>query len=284
MSKKSKKKEAEPPKAEAPKKEKKSTWERYHIERGELYFQQKAGSTAWVLFGFALLTGLYAYLGGGGGRGRSMYFVVSAIFLGLGIWQFFYVKKANVTGSEADRSAQRLAASVDPETEALNASDMEYDEFMAAKKISLKGYTALPIGQSEASLRADAADDIARSSHVQVSCFVFGEDTLEAFTTVRSLLDPDQKESTIKEWTYGQIRQISLERQTVKCPITPGGEKTETRRFPVVMIHAGGKHDNRTYAFDEESRPKAEELIRLLQEKQEEIRERKESNANVEEH
>ena len=141
--------------------EKKSTRERYRIERAELYFRRKAGATPFIFFAGALILGLYAYWGGG-----PLHYVSAALFAGLGVWQFFYVNRACVTAEEVDERVKMLWEETDLETDALNRSDMEYDAFINAPKILLYGYTKLPIGEKEALLRADSVDKAGRSSHI----------------------------------------------------------------------------------------------------------------------
>lgn len=242
--------------------EKKSTRERYRIERGELYFRKRSGSTPYIFFAGAILLGLYAYWGGG-----PLYYVVAALFAGIGVWQFFYTRSAGVTAAEVDERMEAMGTQIDLEVDALNASDMDYDEFMEAPKIRLYGYSGLSIGQEEAILRADQSDDTARSSHLMFTCFILGEETLEAYSTIRSLLG-DEKTEEVMEWRYDQL-QAGLERVAAKCAMQPGGEQTETRKFPAVSIRCSNKRNNRLYTFCENCRPEAQELIRRIQEKKE---------------
>ena len=60
--------------------EKKSTRERYRIERSELYFKKSSGNTPYILFAFAIIVGIYAYFGGG-----PLHFVAALFFTGLSL-------------------------------------------------------------------------------------------------------------------------------------------------------------------------------------------------------
>ena len=246
--------------------EKKSTRERYRIERAELYFRKKAGATPFIFFAGALILGLYAYWGGG-----PLHYVSAALFAGLGVWQFFYVKQAAVTPSEVDARMRWINDNLDLETDALNTSDMEYDAFMAAEKISVYGYTALPVQEEKAILRADRSDDMGRSSHMQFTCFILGEDRLEAYSTVRTLFGEEKKtplkESTIMEWPYTQLREIGFERIAANCSVQPGSEEKETRKFPCLMVRSSNKIENRTYAICEDCRGDAEDFLARVREK-----------------
>ena len=242
--------------------ERKSTGERYRIERAELYFRKKAGATPFIFFAGALILGLYAYWGGG-----PLHYVSAALFASLGVWQFFYVNRAGVTAEEVDERARAMRGSLDPETDALNASDMDYDAFMDAPKIRLWGYTTLPIGEKKAVLRADRTDDTARSSHLQFTVFTLAEDTLETYSVIRSLLG-DEKEETVMGWSYAQLKDAGFERLAADCAIEAGGEKTELRKFPVVSIRCNNKRMNRSYAICEDCRGDAEKLLRSIQKKQ----------------
>ena len=160
-----------------------------------------------------------------------------------------------------------MRASLDLETDALNASDMDYDAFMNEPKIQLWGYTALPIGEKKAVLRADRADDTARSSHLQFTVFTLAEDTLETYSAIRSLLG-DEREETVMGWSYAQLKDAGFERLAADCAIEAGGEKTELRKFPVVSIRCNNKRMNRSYAICEDCRGDAEKLLRSIQKKQ----------------
>ena len=253
--------------------ERKSTRERYRIERSELYFKKSSGSTPYILLGFAVLVGIYAYFGGG-----PLHYVAALFFAGLGIWQFFYVKQAAVTPPEVDARMRWIHNNdLDLETDALNTSDMEYDAFMAAEKFSVYGYTALPVQEEKAILRADRSDDVARSSHMQFTCFILGEDHLEAYSTVRTMFGAEKKtplkESTIMEWPYSQIRQAGFERLAADCAIEAGGDRTEVRKFPCLMIRSSNKKENRTYAICEDCRGDAEDFLDRVRQKIEQEKE-----------
>lgn len=251
--------------------EKKSTRERYRIERSELYFKKSSGNTPYILFAFAIIVGIYAYFGGG-----PLHFVAALFFTGLGIWQFFYVKQAAVTPPEVDARMRWINDNLDLETDALNTSDMEYDAFIAAEKISVYGYTALPVQEEKAILRADSSDDVGRSSHMQFTCFILGEDRLEAYSTVRTMFGEKKtplKESTIMEWPYTQLREIGFERLAADCAIEAGSEKTEIRKFPVISIRSTNKRENRTYAICEDCRGDAADLLARVRQKIEQEKE-----------
>ena len=239
--------------------EKKSTRERYRIERAELYFRKRAGATPFVFFAGALLLGLYAYWGGG-----PLHYVSAALFAGLGVWQFFYVNRAGVTAEEVDERVRMLREETDLETDALNRSDMEYDAFQNAPKILLYGYTKLPIGEKEALLRADSGDKTGRSSHIQFSCFTLAETTLECYSIVKSLLEKETEE-TLMEWPYDRIRETGLERIAADCAAEPGGTAMQMRHLPAVTIRSANKRESRSYAFCEDCRSEAEQLIREIQ-------------------
>ena len=244
--------------------EKKSTRERVGIERAELYFRKKTGSTPFIFFAGALILGLYAYWGGG-----PLHFVAAALFAGLGIWQFFYVNRADISGEEVDERIRRMWEELDLETDALNASDMDYDAFMEAPKRMIYGYTKLPLKGKEALLRADSRDDAGRSSHVQFSCFTLAETSLECYSIVKSLLGEEQ-EVTVMEWPYSRIREIVLEKIAADCSTEAGGEKTQMRHLPAVSIRSANKRENRSYAVCAQSREAALDLIEKVKEKQEE--------------
>ena len=242
--------------------EKKSTRERYRIERAELYFRKKAGKTPFIYFGLALLIGLYAYWGGG-----PLHFVAAALFAGLGVWQFFYVSRANVSTEEVDWRMRSLWESMDLETDALNRSDMDYDAFVNAPKILVYGYTKLPIGEKEALLRADSRDKAGRSSHVQFSCFTLAETSLECYSIVKSLLG-EEKEETLMEWPYSRIREIELEKIAADCAAEAGGSATQMRHLSAVTVRSANKRENRSYAICEDCRENAQELVRRVKENQ----------------
>ena len=134
-----------------------------------------------------------------------MYYLVAAIFAGLAVWQLIYVRGADVSAEEADERAEALRRSLNLEVDALNASDLDYDAFMDAEKIQVWGYTTLPIAGGKPLLRADSADETGRSSHIQFTVFTLAEESLEAYSVIRSLLG-NEKEETIMEWKYGQLR------------------------------------------------------------------------------
>ena len=242
--------------------EKKSTRERVGIERAELYFRKKAGGTPFIFLAGAVLLGLYAYWGGG-----PLHFVAAALFAGIGIWQFFYVNRANVSGEEVDERVRRMWEEPEPETDALNASDMDYDAFMEAPKFLVRGYTTLPIAGKKPFLRADSADGTGRSSHIQLTVFTLAEETLEAYSVIRSLLG-DEKEETVMEWPYAQLKQTGFERIAADCAVEAGSERTEMRKFPVLSVRSSNKRENRTYAISEDCRGEAEEFLRAVQKKQ----------------
>lgn len=241
--------------------EKKSTRERYRIERAELYFRKKTGSTPFIYFGGAVILALYAYWGGG-----PLHYIAAALFAGLGVWQFFYVNRAAVSAQEVDERVKELYDSLDTDTDALNASDMDYDDFADAPKIRLWGYTTQPIGEKKPVLRADRADDTARSSHVQFTVFTMAEDTLEAYSVIRSLLG-DEKDEMVMGWSYAQLKEAGWEKLAADCAAEAGGAATEMRKFPVVAIRCNNKRMNRSYAICEECRGDAEALIRGIQQK-----------------
>ncbi|MBR3748797.1 MAG: hypothetical protein IKN28_02885 [Firmicutes bacterium] len=254
--------------------EKKTTRERYRIERGELYFRKKSGSTVAIMFAFAVFAFFFARRETGGG---PFYYAVAVAFAAIAVWQIFYVRGAKVGPEEVDERLTHMRDSIELETDALNTSDMDYDAFMAAEKISVYGYTALPVQEEEAILRADRSDDVGRSSHMQFTCFILGEDHLEAYSTVRTLFGEEKKtplkESTIMEWFYSQIRQVGFERLAADCAVEAGSEKTELRKFPVISIRSSNKRENRTYAICEDCRSDAEALLSRVREKIEQEKE-----------
>ena len=241
--------------------ERKSTRERYRIERAELYFQKKAGKTPFIYFAIAAVVALYAYWGGG-----PLHFAAAALFAGLGVWQFFYVNRSTVTPQETDERARALGEDLDLKIDALNASDMDYDAFTDAPKIEVWGYTPQTLNGEKPLLRADKSDDTARSSHVQFTVFTLGPETLEAYSVIRSLLG-DKKEVTLMEWPYVQLKQTGTERIAADCSVEPGSEKTQMRKFPAVSIRSSNKKMNRAYAICEDCRGEADELLRMIQEK-----------------
>lgn len=247
--------------------EKKSTRERYRIERAELYFRKKTGATPFIFFGGAILLGLYAYWGGG-----PLHFVAAALFAGLGVYQFFYVNRADVSAEEVDTRVKALWEEMDLKTDALNKSDMDYDEFMNSDKLLMYGYTKQPIGEKEALLRADNTDRTGRSSHVQFSCFTLAETSLECYSIVKSLLG-DEKEETLMEWPYERIREIELEKIAVDASPQAGGAATQMRHLPAVTVRSANKRENRSYAFCEDCRDTARELVNRVRENQTRIRE-----------
>ncbi len=242
--------------------EKKSTRERYTIERGELYFRKKAGGTPFIFFGGAILLGLYAHWGGG-----PLHYAAAALFAALGVWQFFYVSRASVSAQEVDARVRSMLGELDLESDALNAGDMDYDAFTEAEKIILYGYAKLPIKDEEAMLRADEADNVGRSSHVQFTCFTLMEDTLQAYSVVKSLLS-GEKAHTIMEWPYDRIQAVELEKLAVNGQIEPGSDKTQMRHLPAAVIRSSNKRESRSYAFCEDCRASAQELARKIREKQ----------------
>lgn len=106
---------------------------------------------------------------------------------------------------------------------------------------------------------------------MQFTCFILGEDHLEAYSTVRTLFGEEKKtplkESTIMEWPYSQIRQVGFERLAADCAVEAGSEKTELRKFPVVSIRSSNKRENRTYAICEDCRGDAEDFLVRIREK-----------------
>ena len=106
---------------------------------------------------------------------------------------------------------------------------------------------------------------------MQFTCFILGEDRLEAYSTVRTLFGEEKKtplkESTIMEWPYTQLREIGFERIAANCSVQPGSEEKETRKFPCLMVRSSNKRENRTYAICEDCRGDAEDFLARVREK-----------------
>ena len=236
----------------------------YQSERADLYFQRKyrRGTIPILLIG-AVLAAAFAYYNVKAGHG-GMYYAVAAVLAGLAVWQFFYTRQAQVQGSEVDERARRVSREINLNKLALNATDMDIDDFETLDKIYLSGYTTLPIDKTAALLRADPEDSVGRSSHLQLSCFVIREEGVEAFSLVRSLLNQTQTQDSMT-WRYDHIAQIRLEEISVPCAKESGGQETENRKFPVISIRSDNKRVRRTYAVDQACRARAEELVGMIQ-------------------
>ena len=250
--------------AKKTKQPKKSTRERYSIERAELYFRKASGSTVPIMFAFAVVAFLFARWKHGG---APFYYAVAVAFAAIAVWQIFYVRETKVGPEEVDERLTHIRDSIDLETDALNASDLDYDLFMEADKTVLWGYSTLPIQDEQPLLRADAADDIARSSHLQFTCFTITKFSLEAFSSVRSLMN-EEKEETVMEWPIRHIRDISIDRNGEHCPLEAGSEERALRRFSVLSVRGSSRRDDRSYAICEDCREQAEALIAKIQQRQ----------------
>ena len=238
----------------------------YQSERSDLYFQRKyrRGTIPIFLIG-AALAAAYAYYSMKQGHGGT-YYAVAAVLAGLAVWQFIYTRAAQVSGTEVDARAQQVKKEIDLDKLALNATDMDIDDFETTEKVYLAGYTTLPIEKTPPLLRADPLDGRGRSSYLQLSCFVLGADRMEAFSLVRSLLKPEDAQENMT-WRYEHIAQIRIEEVSAACAKESGGEETVTKKFPVISIRSDNKKVRRTYAFEEADRPAAEEFVARIQEK-----------------
>lgn len=238
----------------------------YLSERADLYFQRKyrRGTIPILLIAAAAAAAFACYnvrVGHGG-----FYYAVAAMLLGIAVWQFFYTRVAKVSADEVDERCRVLQRETNFEVRALNATDIDIDDFDNSDKVLLCGYTNLPIEKAAPLYRADSADKVGRSSHLQMSYFVLGPDSVEAFSLVRSLLSPAESQENTS-WRYDRIGQITLDEISLSCPTAPDGTETENRKFPVMLIRGDNKKFRRTYAFMPEQLEDARELVALIQSK-----------------
>lgn len=238
----------------------------YLSERSDLYFQRRyrRGTIPILLIGAvgaAAFARYNVHVGHGG-----MYYAVAAMLLGIAVWQFFYTRTAKVACEEVDGRCRFLQQETNFESRALNATDMDIDDFDSSDKVLLTGYTNLPIKKNAPLYRADSADKVGRSSHLQMSYFVLGPDSVEAFSLVRSLLSPDETQENTS-WHYDRIGQITLDEVSLACPTSPGGAETENRKFPVIIIRGDNKRVRRTYAFMPDQIGRARDLVASIERK-----------------
>ena len=246
--------------------EKKNNPKLYQSERTDLYFQRKyrRGTIPILLLG-AAAAAAFAYYNVQAGHG-GFYYAVAAMLLGIAVWQFFYTRMAKVSGDEVDRRCLALQRETHFESRALNASDMDIDDFECSDKVLLRGYSTLSIDKNAPLYRADGADKVGRSSHLQMSYFVLGPDSIEAFSVVRSLLSPAETQENMS-WHYDHIGQVSIDEISLSCPTAPGGSETENRKFPVISLRGDNKRIRRTYAFMPDQLVAAKELVTLIESK-----------------
>ena len=238
----------------------------YLSERADLYFQRKyRRGTIPILLIAAAAAAAFAYYNVRVGHG-GFYYAVAAMLLGIAVWQFFYTRIAKVTGDEVDDRCRVLQRETNFEVRALNATDIDIDDFDSSDKVLLCGYTNLPIEKAAPLYRADGADKVGRSSHLQMSYFVLGPDSIEAFSVVRSLLSPAETQENMS-WHYDHIGQVSIDEISLSCPTAPGGSETENRKFPVISIRGDNKRIRRTYAFMPDQLGAARELVALIESK-----------------
>ena len=247
-------------------KQKKPNPKLYQSERADLYFQRKyRRGTIPILLIAAAAAAAFAYYNVQVGHG-GFYYAVAAMLLGIAVWQFFYTRVAKVSGDEVDRRCDALVRETKFESRALNASDMDIDDFDSSDKVLLYGFTNLPIQKDAPLYRSDSADKVGRSSHLQMSYFVLGPDSIEAFSLVRSLLSPAETQENMS-WHYDHIGQVTIDEISLSCPTEPDGTETENRKFPVISLRGDNKRVRRTYAFMPDQLDAARELVALIESK-----------------
>ncbi len=238
----------------------------YQSERAYLYFRRaNRRGTIPIYIAAAVICALFAYMNLKAGH-SGIYFLVAVFFLGMAVWQFFYTKKADVKAEEVDARFEYIRRTTGLIKFAATDSEMYLEEYEALDKYILYGYTNESIRDTEAHLRADAGDNIARSTHMQMSCMALDKYSLISFSIVRSLIE--QKESQDNTfWPYTQISGVSLEKTTHMCPTEPGGEKAEKRSLYYVKITSKELGLSQRFAISDDCRTQAEEFVQILKTK-----------------
>lgn len=235
----------------------------YQSERADLYFQRRnRRGTIPVYLAGAVIAALFALMNMRAGH-SPVYFAVSAVLIGLAIWQFIYTRQAVVEASEVDDRFNKISEETQLLKYAATESEMYLETFEALEKYTLTGYTNRSIRDTAALLRADSSDDTGRSSHMQMSCLTFDKLSLLSFTIIRSLIEQKESQDQII-WPYTQISDVHIENLKLSCPLEPGGENTVKRVFPVIVIESRELEEKQSFAFSEQCRESAEQFVQIL--------------------